>query len=116
MAHAVPTRQVLASFEPITADNRRIILQEWLAEAFTMWGIAAVVIAATVVPGTATDIRAWVYRAAAALLIALGTLTALDWRPHPRGLVQDLPRAARRLSPPAADRELSVRAASPDQV
>ena len=51
MAHAVPTRQVLASFEPITADNRRIILQEWLAEAFTMWGIAAVVIAATVVPG-----------------------------------------------------------------
>jgi hypothetical protein len=77
VAHAVPTHQVLASFEPITADNRRIILQEWLAEAFTMWGIAAVVIAATVVPGTATDIRAWVYRAAAALLIALGTLTAL---------------------------------------
>jgi hypothetical protein len=77
VAHAVPTRQVLASFEPITADNRRIILQEWLAEAFTMWGIAAVVIAATAVPGTATDIHAWVYRAAAALLIALGTLTAL---------------------------------------
>jgi hypothetical protein len=74
VAHAVPTRQVLASFEPITTDNRRIILQEWLAEAFTMWGIA-VVIAATAVPGTATDIRAWVYRAAAALLIALGTLT-----------------------------------------
>ena len=29
---------------PITADNRRIVVQEWLAEAFTMWGIAAMVI------------------------------------------------------------------------
>jgi hypothetical protein len=76
LAHAIPTRQVLASFEPITTDNRRIILQEWLAEAFTMWGIALIVIAATAAPGTA-DIRAWVYRAASALLISLGTLTAL---------------------------------------
>jgi len=77
VAHAVPTRQVLAGFEPITADNRRVILQEWLAEAFTMWGIAAIVIAATAAGGTAQDVRAWVYRAAAGLLIALGTLTAL---------------------------------------
>jgi hypothetical protein len=46
VAHAVPTRQVLASFEPITADNRRIISEEWLAEAFTMWGTAVTVIVA----------------------------------------------------------------------
>lgn len=59
VAHAIPTRQVLASFEPISTDNRRIILQEWLAEAFTMWGIAAVVIAATAATGAAPDIRAW---------------------------------------------------------
>jgi len=77
LAHAIPTRQVLASFEPVTADNRRIILQEWLAEALTMWGIAVIVIAATATPGTSADIRVWVYRAASALLISLGTLTAL---------------------------------------
>ena len=77
VAHAIPTRQVLASFEPITADNRRVIAQEWLAEAFTMWGIAAIVIAATAATGTAPDIRAWVYRTASALLISLGALTAL---------------------------------------
>ena len=76
VAHAVPTRQVLAGFEPVTADNRHIIKQEWLAEAFTMWGIAAVVIAATAAGGTA-DARAWVYHAASALLVALATLTAL---------------------------------------
>ncbi|HET9082310.1 MAG TPA: hypothetical protein VFO01_17570 [Trebonia sp.] len=76
-AHAVPTRQVLAGFNPITSDNRRIIQQEWLAEAFTMWGVAAVIIAATAAGGTTADVRAWVYRAVSALLIALAALTAL---------------------------------------
>jgi len=77
VAHAVPTRQVLAGFAPITADNRRIVLQEWLAEAFTMWGIAAVVIVVTAAGGADNAVRWWVYRAAAGLLVALGTLTAL---------------------------------------
>ena len=77
VAHAVPTRQVLAGFEPVSSDNRRIILQEWLAEAFTMWGIAALVIAVTAAGGTDAAARAWAYRAAAVLLAALATLTAL---------------------------------------
>jgi hypothetical protein len=77
VAHAVPTRQVLAGFEPITTDNRRVIVQEWLAEAFTMWGIAAMVIAVTAAGGSDASARDWVYRLAAALLVALGALTAL---------------------------------------
>ena len=77
VAHAVPTRSVLAGFAPVTADNRRIVLQEWLAEALTMWGIAAVVIAATAAGGADAAARWWVYRAAAGLLAALGALTAL---------------------------------------
>ena len=40
VAHAIPTSQVLVGFKPITQDNRRVVLQEWLAEAFTMWGLA----------------------------------------------------------------------------
>jgi hypothetical protein len=76
-AHAVPTGQVLAGFRPVTPDNRRIVQQEWLAEAFTMWGLTAVIIAATASGGASADTRAWVYRAVSALLIALATLTAL---------------------------------------
>lgn len=76
VAHAIPTRQVLAGFEPITGDNRRVLLQEWLAESFTMWGIAGVVVAVTAAGSDAPDVRAWVYRAAAGLLIALAALTA----------------------------------------
>ncbi len=77
VAHAVPTRQVLAGFEPVTAGNRRIVLHEWLAEAFTMWGLAAVVIAATAAGGPVGDVRVWVYRAVPGLLVALAALIAL---------------------------------------
>lgn len=77
VAHAIPTRQVLAGFAPITTDNRRVVAQEWLAEAFTMWGIAAMVIVVTAAGGTDASARNWVYRVAAALLVALGALTAL---------------------------------------
>jgi hypothetical protein len=78
VAHAVPTRQVLAGFAPIAADNRRVLLQEWLAEAVTMWGLAAliVVVTATAAAGSGADVTAWVYRVAAGLLLALAALTA----------------------------------------
>jgi hypothetical protein len=76
VAHAVPTRQVLAGFAPITRDNRRVLLQEWLAEAFTMWGLAVLVIAVTAA-GSGTGVAAWVYRVAAGLLLALAVLTGL---------------------------------------
>ncbi|HUO39579.1 MAG TPA: hypothetical protein VMU34_17835 [Mycobacterium sp.] len=76
IAHAVPIKRVVASFAPITADNRRVLTQEWLAESLTMWGMATLVVAVTV---TAADIQvtAIVYRVVAGLLVALAVLTVL---------------------------------------
>ena len=76
IAHAVPTKRVVAGFAPITEDNRRVLTQEWLAESLTMWGMAALVVAVT---ATAADIQvtAIVYRVVAGLLVALAVLTAL---------------------------------------
>ena len=76
IAHAVPTKRVVAGFAPITADNRRILTQEWLAESLTMWGMAAVVVAVT---ASTADIHltAVVYRVVAGLLVCLAVLTAL---------------------------------------
>ncbi len=76
VAHAVPTKRVVDSFAPITADNRRVLTQEWLAESLTMWGMAALVVAVT---ATAADIQvtAIVFRVVAGLLVALAVLTAL---------------------------------------
>lgn len=75
VAHAIPTRQVLAEFAPITADNRRVLEQEWLAETVTMWGVATLVVVVTATASDA-DVTAWVYRVAAGLLVALAVFTA----------------------------------------
>lgn len=74
VAHAAPTRRVLAGFGPISRDNRRVLLQEWLAEALTMWGIAALITTVTVADGS-TATTSVVYRVAAGLLLALAVLT-----------------------------------------
>ena len=76
IAHAVPTKRVVAGFAPITTDNRRVLIQEWLAEFFTMWAMAALVVAVTVTAGD-TRVTAIVYRVVAGLLLALAALTAL---------------------------------------
>jgi hypothetical protein len=76
IAHAVPTKRVVAGFAPITADNRRVLTQEWLAESFTMWGMAVVVIAVTAASHD-TRVTAIVYQVVAGLLVALAVLTAL---------------------------------------
>lgn len=75
VAHAIPTKQVVAGFGAISIDNRRIITQEWIAEAFTMWFLAAIVVLATAF-GDAGTIAPWIYRAVAVMLIAVGALTA----------------------------------------
>lgn len=75
VAHAVPTTHAVAGFGPISADNRRVILQEWIADSVTLWGLAALVVTVTAVDADA-DVTAWVYRVAAGILVALAALTA----------------------------------------
>jgi hypothetical protein len=80
VAHVVPTRQVVRGFAPISRDNRRVLTQEWLAEAVTMWGIAALLVITTALASDAT-VTAWVYRCSAGLLLALAIFTALTGAP-----------------------------------
>jgi hypothetical protein len=75
IAHAVPTKRVVAGFAPITVNNRRVLIQEWLAESCTMWGMAALV--AVTATTADTQVIATVYRTVAGLLVALAILTAL---------------------------------------
>ena len=77
IAHAIPTTRVAAGFQPITVDNKRVLIQEWLAESFTMWGLATIVIGATAIGADGDSGVAWVYRAVAGLLLALAILTSL---------------------------------------
>ena len=74
--HVIPTGRVVEGFEPVTRANRYVIVQEWIAEGMTMWGVAAVVIAVTAT-GAGTDVAAAAYGASAGLLAALAVLTVL---------------------------------------
>ena len=77
VGHALPTRRVVADFGPIVHDNRRILAPEWLAEAITMWGLAALVIVVTAVGRAGSDVAHWVYRVVAGSLFAFAVLTAM---------------------------------------
>jgi hypothetical protein len=76
VSHAIPTRAVVAGFGEISTDNRRVLVQEWLAEAVTMWSFAALVIVVTAAGG-GTSTAAWTYRVIAGALLVLAVLTAL---------------------------------------
>jgi hypothetical protein len=76
VSHAMPTRRVVAGFEPTAADNHRVILQEWIIEAVAMWGLAALVFAVTIIGGD-SDVVDAVYRVVAGILVAFATVTAL---------------------------------------
>ncbi|MBO8184118.1 hypothetical protein [Streptomyces spirodelae] len=76
VSHAIPTRGVVAGYGELTADNRRILVQEWLAEAVTMFSLATLVIVVTAV-GAGTSATEWAYRVVAGALVVLAVLTAL---------------------------------------
>jgi hypothetical protein len=76
VSHVIPTRAVVAAFGEISADNRRVLVQEWVAEAVTMWSLAALVIAVTAAGG-GTPAAYWTYRVTAGALLVLAVLTAL---------------------------------------
>ncbi|MFF9058936.1 hypothetical protein ACF09K_09570 [Streptomyces sp. NPDC014882] len=76
ISHAIPTRSVVAGFGEISVDNRRVLVQEWLAEAVTMWSLATLIVVVTAVGG-GTSTADWSYRVVAGTLLVLAVLTAL---------------------------------------
>jgi hypothetical protein len=74
VAHVLPTARVVHGFNDTSRDNRLVIAQEWIAEAMTMWFVAAV---AAALGGSHQVLADWVCRASAIMLIALAALTAV---------------------------------------
>jgi hypothetical protein len=76
-AHLAPTRSVANSFGEISADSRRILVMEWVAEGVTHVSIGMLVIVVTALEGSVDPTVHVVYRVLAGALVALATLTAL---------------------------------------
>jgi len=77
VAHVLPTARVVEGYNDTSRDNRLVITQEWIAEAMTMWFIAAVVVTASILAGSQHSLVAWIYRVSAFMLLALAALTAV---------------------------------------
>jgi len=77
VAHVMPTGKVVAGYSDTSRDNRLIITQEWVAEAITMWFIAAIVVVATALGGSQQSLVDWIYRISAIVLMAIATLTSV---------------------------------------
>ena len=75
IAHIIPVRGVVKSFEPVSEDNRRIILMEWLAEGLALCFIGALVGAVALISGPGNTVALLVYRLSAAMLICMAALT-----------------------------------------
>ena len=77
IAHLAPTKSVVKGFGDISADNRRIITMEWLAEGFTLIFIGLLVLLITALYDYSNSISLLVYRVSAGMLLVMATLTAL---------------------------------------
>jgi hypothetical protein len=77
IAHLAPTKPVVKGFGEISADNRRIITMEWLAEGFTLIFIGLLVALITALYDYSNTVSILVYRASAGMLVVMAVLTAL---------------------------------------
>jgi hypothetical protein len=76
VAHIVPTKPVVAGFEPLSTDNRRILTMEWVAEGLTLCFIGILTFLVTVTAGPAGAARV-VYWASAGMLLVLALWTSV---------------------------------------
>jgi len=76
VGHLIPTRNVVADFGELSADNTKIITMEWLIEGITLCFLGVLVAATAWIHGPddlATDLVA---RLTAAMLLVLATVSA----------------------------------------
>ncbi len=74
IAHLAATRGVVAGFGDLTADNRRIVTMEWIAEGVALISTAAFVAAVTVIQPGAPASHA-VYAVAVVTLLTFATVS-----------------------------------------
>jgi hypothetical protein len=75
IGHLIPTRSVIAGFGSLSADNRRILTMEWIAEGLTLCFIGVLVFLVTSFAGPHNLVSVIVYRAVAWMLVVMAGVT-----------------------------------------
>ena len=72
VAHiGIPTRAVIEGFGPISEDNRRILLMEWITEGLALGFIGVLVALVTALEGPDNAASTIVYRLSALMLLVM---------------------------------------------
>jgi hypothetical protein len=75
IAHIIPVKSVISGFGDISADNKKILTMEWIAEGLTLCFIGVLVILVTVLIGTGDTAIRIVFWACAVMLVVMAVLT-----------------------------------------
>jgi hypothetical protein len=76
VGHLIPTRNVVAGFSQLSADNTKIITMEWLIEGITLCFLGVLVAVAASILGPNAAATELVARLAAAMLLVLAVVSA----------------------------------------
>lgn len=77
VAHiAIPTKQIIARFGPLSTDNERILRMEWIMEGLTLAFIGSLVGYLTMTQGARDTVAVGVYRAAGIMLVVMAGVSA----------------------------------------
>lgn len=74
ITHLIPTKNVVAGFGEISADNRQIITMEWIVEGISLIFIGSLVVVVTIIDAEAA-VSGVVYIASAVGLLALALVS-----------------------------------------
>jgi len=77
VAHIVPVKGVVAGFEPLSEDNRRVLIMEWVGEGLSLCFIGILTLSLTVAGLRWSEAAVLVYHASAAMLIVMAVWTAV---------------------------------------
>lgn len=75
IAHLIPTKSVVAGFGSISAENKRIIVMEWLAEGLSLCFLGLLVFGVTLLGGSKNSVSIFVIRSTAGMLLVMAGLT-----------------------------------------
>ena len=77
IAHIIPTKAIVNGFGSISADNKRIITMESIAEGFTLCFLGVLVLLVTSLAGSQSQAAFIVYLASAVMLLVMAILTTV---------------------------------------
>ena len=77
IAHIYPVKSVVAGFEPLSDDNRRVLIMEWVAEGLALVFIGVLTLLITAAGLSDNEAALLVYRVCAVMLVVMAIWTGV---------------------------------------